>query len=115
MISCPDIFFLQKNVCQYEQHDQPDYAAGNEFALVGYRLLRLDYRYLAERDGLFFDAPAEHEVEIQKREHKRNKRDLARVGEEITKAVAKRGADYDIRGIAAHGGASAEVRAEDLG
>ena len=30
MISCPDIFFLQKNVCQYEQHDQPDYAAGNE-------------------------------------------------------------------------------------
>ena len=41
---CPDVFFLQKNVCQYKYHDQPDHAAGNEssvssgqyiFAFVG--------------------------------------------------------------------------------
>ena len=44
MLLCPDVFFLQKNVCQYEHRDQPDHATGNKqsvssgqyiFAFVG--------------------------------------------------------------------------------
>ena len=100
-----------------EQHDrQQENACARKKCL----LVRDGRRRLGTGDGaavgmlgaLKFLAEAEREV--NEHEHKADRHDRAGIFDEVEECVAERGADDDVRRVAAHGRRAAEVRAEDL-